>query len=254
MVVTKPDALIAAVVREQASHDCAALAEAEAVDDEVKGTRGDALDLLRSLADHSAAAAFFDPQHRTTLDRLAYGNEGSRQRERCALPQMTEDYIDCCLREIARVLRPSGYLFLWADAVRLCQGHHLHIADVLPCVDLIAWDNGKFGMGYRARRCGEYLLVLQKPPLRAKGTWTDHGIRDRWVEKVDRRIHPHIKPAGLLRRLIAAVTAPDDLVIDPAAGSFIVMRVAHELARRFAGCDIAYDDASAADLPPGTAP
>ena len=93
-------------------------------------------------------------------------------------------------------------------------------------------------MGYRSRRCGDYLLILQKPPLRAKTTWRDHGIRDRWVEKVDTRIHPHIKPAGLIRRLIAAVTAPGDLIIDPAAGSFLVMHVAHELGRRFIGCDI----------------
>ena len=93
-------------------------------------------------------------------------------------------------------------------------------------------------MGYRARRCGDYLLVLQKPPLRAKATWRDHGIRDRWVEKVDTRLHPHLKPAALIRRLIAAVTEPGDLVLDPAAGSFLVMHVAHELGRRFSGCDL----------------
>ena len=122
-------------------------------------------------------------------------------------------------RHRARVA-PERILFLWADAFRLCRGDHLQVADVLPCVDLIAWNNGRFGMGYRSRRCGDYLLILQKPPIRAKATWRDHGIRDRWVEKVDTRIHPHIKPAGLIRRLIAAVTAPGDLIIDPAAGSF----------------------------------
>ena len=152
--------------------------------------------------------------------RLQYGNEGARQKARCKLPAMTDQYIEQCCREIARVLRPSGYLFLWADAFRLCRGDHLRVADVLPCVDLIAWNNGRFGMGYRSRRCGDYLLILQKPPIRAKATWHDHGIRDRWVEKVDTRIHPHIKPAGLIRRLIAAVTVPGDLIIDPAAGSF----------------------------------
>jgi phosphoserine aminotransferase len=62
----------------------------------------------------------------------------------------------------------------------------------------------------------------------------------RWTEKVDRRVHPHAKPAGLIRRLIAAVTEPGDLVVDPAAGGFTVMHVAHELGRRFVGCDIAY--------------
>ncbi len=89
-----------------------------------------------------------------------------------------------------------------------------------------------------AGAAASYLVVLQKPPIRAKATWRDRGIRDRWVEKVDTRIDPHIKPPGLIRRLIGAVTAPDDLIIDPAAGSFIVMHIAHELGRRFIGCDL----------------
>ena len=151
---------------------------------------------------------------------------------------MTGSYIEQCCRDIARVLRPSGYLFLWADTYRLCTGEHLHVADVLPCVDLISWDSERIGNGYRSRRRGDYLLVLQRPPLRAKGTWRDHGIPSRWDEKVDRRIHPHIKPTGLIRRLIAAVTVPGDLVLDPAAGSFVVMNVALALQRHFVGCDI----------------
>ena len=208
--------------------------------------QGDALELLQSLPEGSGAAVFFDPQHRSVLAKLQYGNEGARQKARCELPAMTDQYIEQCYREIARVLRPSGYLFLWADAFRVCSGDHLRVADVLPCVDLVAWANGRFGQGYRSRRCGDYLLILQKPPIRAKATWHDHGIRDRWieevddfwVEKVDKTIHPHIKPAGLIRRLIGAVTAPGDLIIDPAAGSFIVMYIARELGRRFSGCDI----------------
>ena len=73
--------------------------------------REDALTLLRSLPDGCAVAAFFDPQHRGVLDRLQYGNEGARQKHRCALPAMDDGYIDQCCREIARVLRPSGYSF-----------------------------------------------------------------------------------------------------------------------------------------------
>ena len=46
------------------------------------------------------------------------------------------------------------------------------------------------------------------------------------AEKVDRKIHPHAKPVDLIARLIGAVTKPGDLVVDPAAGGFIVMHVA----------------------------
>ena len=202
---------------------------------------GDSLTLLRSLPDGCSPLVFFDPQFRSVLDKLAFGNEGvGRQRARVALPQMTEDYTDQCSREIARALRPSGYSMLWSDTFNVVEGHHKRIADALTAVDLIAWDNGRIGNGYRSRRRGSYLVVLQKPPIRAKATWRDHGIPDRWVEKVDRRVHPHAKPAGLIKRLIGAVTQPKDLVVDPAAGSFVVMHAAHALGRGFIGCDIAY--------------
>ena len=197
----------------------------------------DGLDLLQLLPDASAALAFFDPQHRGVLNHLKFGNEGARQRGRAQLPAMTEDYIDDVCREIARVLRPGGYLMSWVDTFCLCEAHHLRIADVVRPADLIAWDNLRIGMGKRTRRRGDYLLILQKQPINAR-TWRDHGIASRWPEKVDRKLHPHIKPIGLISRLIAAVTEPGDVVVDPAAGSFVVMHAARALGRNFVGCDL----------------
>jgi site-specific DNA-methyltransferase (adenine-specific) len=207
---------------------------------------GDALALLQWLPDDCPPLVIFDPQFREVQDHLAYGNEGARQRGRFRLPVMSSDYIDACGREIARVLRPSGYWAQWTDTYRLCEGYHLRLADVFratrptqsPFVCLIAWDNLHLGMGCRARHRGDYLLVLQKPPQRAKATWCDHSIPDRWPEKVDRRTHQHIKPIGLITWLIHAVTHPGDLVVDPAAGSYAVMHAAHWLGRDFIGCDV----------------
>ena len=199
---------------------------------------GDALTLLQSLPDGWSPLVFFDPQYRGVLDKLAYGNEGARQRGRFNLPAMSSDYIDSCCREIARVLMPSGYLMRWSDTFHLCEADHLRITEV-KCVDLIAWDSLILAMGYRSRRRGDYLLVLQKPPIIAK-TWRDHGIPNRWPEKVGRRLHPHAKPIGLIKRLIGAVTTPGDLVVDPAAGGFGVMHAAVELGRDFIGADIAW--------------
>jgi site-specific DNA-methyltransferase (adenine-specific) len=108
--------------------------------------------------------------------------------------------------------------------------------------------------GQALRRRGDYLVILHKEPIVAK-TWTDHGIPSRWSdgdesketdalgvprlwpEKVDRKVHPHAKPIGFITRLIAAVTKPGDLVVDPAAGSFVVMQAALEVGRDFIGCD-----------------
>src|SRR5262249_53506847 len=198
---------------------------------------GDALELLASLPDSCAALAFFDPQHRGVLDKLKFGNEGARQRERCKLPAMSEDNIDACCREIARVLVPSGYCMRWMDTYGLCEAHHLRVVDCLKPVYCIAWDSLRLGKGKRVRWRGDYVLVLQKPPVHAR-TWRDHGIPSRWPEKVDRKIHPHVKPQGLIERLIVAVTLPGDLVIDPAAGGFGVLTACLRLGREFIGCDI----------------
>ena len=174
--------------------------------------QGDALELLCSLPDSCAALAFFDPQHRAVLDRLKFGNEGARQRGRAGLPAMSEDYIDTACVEIARVLKPGGHLMRWTDTFCLCEGHHLRIAEFVRPVDLIAWDSLRPGMGKRTRRRGDYLLVLQKPPIGAR-SWQDHGIPNRWPEKVDRGLHPHAKPVGLIERLIGAVTRQLNLLI-----------------------------------------
>ena len=39
-------------------------------------------------------------------------------------------------------------------------------------------------------------------------------------------------------KLIAAVSNPGDVVIDPAAGSFSVLEACQQQGRRFLGCDI----------------
>jgi hypothetical protein len=124
--------------------------------------RGDALELLQSLPDACTALAFFDPQHRGVLDKLAFGNEGARQRERSKLPAMSRDYIDACCRELARVLAPSGYCMRWVDTYSLCEAHHLRVADCLKCVDLIAWDNLRPGMGKLAPRHGQALAAARR--------------------------------------------------------------------------------------------
>jgi site-specific DNA-methyltransferase (adenine-specific) len=200
---------------------------------------GDALEFLQSLPDGCAKLGFFDAQFRELLNRQKYGNEGvNRQSVRAALPAMTPNFIDTVIHEFARVLAPSAYLMRWVDKFVLCEGRHLGIStELFKIVDLIATDSGRIGMGYRTRYRGDFLLVMQRPPTKARATWSDHSIPDRWIERVDRTVHPHVKPIGLITRLIAATTMPGDLLVDPAAGSFAVMTAAHRIGRNFIGCD-----------------
>lgn len=208
-----------------------------------KKNLADGIDLLGDINDCSIAATFFDPQYRGVLDKLKYGNEGKqRGKARSNLAQMDEDTIKKFIVEINRVLQASGHLFLWVDKFHLCQGVLDWFENTdLNLVDMIVWDKGRIGMGYRTRRKSEYLIVAQKNPVKAKACWTDHAIPDVWEEKVV-KIHPHSKPIELQRRLIAATTAEGDVVLDPAAGGFSVFEACQTLGRDFIGGDIEYGE------------
>ena len=200
--------------------------------------KGDGLELLKSLQSNSVPLVFFDPQYRGVMDKMNYGNEGARQKLRAQLPQMSEELIFEFMSEISRVLIPSGHLMLWIDKFHLVEGMSSWYNDLNP-VDLITWNKGKMGMGYRTRRVSEYLMILQKSPKRAKDVWTDHAIRDVWDETITHKDkHAHAKPELLQRRLIMAVTKEGDTVVDPCAGGFSVMRSAMTTGRNFLGTDL----------------
>ena len=162
-------------------------------------------ELLTEIEEDSVKAAFFDPQYRGVLDHLDYGNEGeSRGKERSSLPQMSDMEIKDTMDEIFYVLVPSGHIFLWLDKYHLCTNFKQWLGGTgLPAakevVDLIVWDKQAIGMGYRTRRKCEYLLVIQKPPQKAKEVWTRHDIPDVWSEKLP-RMKERRQPGGLILR------------------------------------------------------
>jgi site-specific DNA-methyltransferase (adenine-specific) len=208
---------------------------------------GDGRALLASLPDASVAAVVFDPQYRGVLDKLAYGNEGARQKGRAMLEAMDTATIHAFIQDIGRVLRPGGHLFLWVDKFHLVEGVGPWMVGAgLSPVDLIVWNKGRMGMGHRSRRVSESCLVFQKPPTRAKGVWTDARIRDVWEEKLPAgKGHPHRKPLGLVSALLGAVTRPGDTIVDPAAGSFVTLAAVERLGGRvFWGTDLGHHTGS----------
>lgn len=199
----------------------------------------DGLELLSEIDDQYVDTVFFDPQYRGLLDKLNYGNEGARESARFDLPQMTEEQIAQFIKEIRRVLKPQGHLFLWVDKYHLCTGIHKWIRGLdLKIVDMIVWDKGRIGMGYRSRSKSEYILVLQRMPVRAKGCWRLHDIPDVWTEKIEKK-HYHYKPVGLQKKLILCTTDEGGVVLDPAAGGYSVLEACREAGNRvFIGGDI----------------
>lgn len=202
------------------------------------------MELLDEVEDNTIKCAIFDPQYRGVLDKMGYGNEGVRQKERVELPQMTEAFITDCIYLQSYKLVANGYMFLWLDKYHLAEGSYkewINGTD-LRVVDLITWDKSRMGMGYRTRRYSEYLIVLQKEPCEAKSTWTDHSIPDVWRETVENDKHPHQKPLALTYRLINCVTREGDTVLDVCAGSFITFDICKASNRNFIGTDIEYGE------------
>ena len=203
--------------------------------------KANGLDLLADINSETITTAFLDPQYNGILNKMHYGQH--RMNDRFELQQMSEETIKEFVVEINRVLKKSGYLFLWIDKFHLLNGYENFREWIneteLQVVDAITWNKEKIGMGYRTRRTSEYLIVLQKQPIKARSTWTDHSIPDVWDEKVS-RIHAHRKPVELQKRLIAATTKAGDYVLDPAAGSYSVLEACEDLSVEFIGCDIEF--------------
>jgi len=62
------------------------------------------------------------------------------------------------------------------------------------------------------------------------------------VVPISKRQHPHQKPRELIRALITATTQERDLIIDPCAGSFVVLEVCQELSRNYLGVNLTYQE------------
>ena len=204
-----------------------------------KKNKADGLKLLKSIPNNTISLVFFDPQYRSVLLKMKYGNEGKRQKGRSELNQMTNETINEFINEIERVLIPSGHLALWVDKFILCNGREfMGGVDGLQLVDMITWNKDKMGMGYRTRRYCEFLMIYQKQPVRAKGVWKVHNIPDIWTEKIIKKEHTHQKPIELQKRVLEAITNEDEIVVDPCAGSYSVLGACKEMKRNFLGCDI----------------
>jgi site-specific DNA-methyltransferase (adenine-specific) len=209
----------------------------------------DGLLLLNAIQPESISACFFDPQYRQVMDKMHYGNEGRRQKERALLPQMPQELIEHFILLIADALKPGGYLFFWCDKHVIAEGIHLQMFDWgkrnlpkshhLARVDMLVWNKGRIAQGYRLRNKCEFMLVFQKPPKSTK-TWKDHGIPDDWPERIEhpRMGHPHKKPFNLTTRLIECVTRKGDYILDPCAGSFLTLDACLSTGRNFIGGDI----------------
>ena len=171
---------------------------------------------------------FFDPQYEKKPCELKWPTA-----------YQTNEQITLFILEIERILAPNGYLALWISKNVLLEcrvQHWLTATNTLKVLDMLIWKKNTVGFGSRFRNQAEFLLLVQKKPWQAN--FTDRSFSNVWSEGIKDKQHPHQKPIELLKKLILALTKPEDLIIDPCAGSFIVLKACQATNRQFLGCDL----------------
>jgi site-specific DNA-methyltransferase (adenine-specific) len=243
---------------------------------------GDNLALLREQPDGIAQMAYLDPpfntgstQSRRTLrtvpdadgDRTGFGGRRYRTTElsRTAYEDSYEDYLGFLeprLREIWRVLHPTGTLYLHLDyreahyakvALDAMFGRERFLNELIWAYDYGAkprsrWPQKHDTILVYVKDPASYLFdaeAVDREPYMAPGLVTpekrERGKRPTsvmWHTIVsptgrEKTGYPTQKPEALIRRFVQASSRPGDLCLDPFAGSGTLGAVAAKLGRRY---------------------
>lgn len=161
--------------------------------------------------------------------------------------QMTTTGFVWLIRQVALATRPMlrpGGSFLsfidwrqWPTLVGALETCNLRVQN------MIVWDKGAIGMGNGFRNRHELVCHAADgvPLVEDRGTpnvlqfTPDEMVIA--VKKDPPTFHPSPKPVALMERLLAVVTAPGDLVLDPFAGGGATLIAAKNTGRRCIGIE-----------------
>lgn len=161
----------------------------------------------------------------------------------------TSDYqILRILEQVNRVLKPSAFCLLWVNKTLLGNDRvplWLLKTPNLKIVDCLVWyKKNTLGLGSWLRSQAEFAFLVQKFPYNSKA-FKNRSFGNVWEENVlsvKQRQHPRQKPRELIKTLIEATTQEEDLIVDPFAGSFVVLDACQELKREFLGVDLTFGE------------
>jgi len=223
--------------------------------------RGDARDVLPMLPSGSVAMVFTDPPYGHNNNNngdlihrweRALGrplSDGSGPRPIANDGAEANDLVRWLFGEAARVLRKDS-----CCCCCCCGGGpdpqfarwSMWMDQALSFDQMVIWDKGPMGMGWKYRRSYETVLVGHRRGGKLRWFDTsrrvenvirpgDYGIRKIIPKATD---HPTPKPVELARHFIRLHTKPGDLVIDPFMGAGSTAIAAMLEGRRFIGIEL----------------
>lgn len=198
--------------------------------------RAEARDWLASRAGGGATVVVYDPPY-------AVGTP-VRGREDGAAGSVFGpfSFLSETLRASALTLRPGGIVMIFADWRRMPDLAYIASTVGLRPSTCIAWVRTRPGTGGLFRASWDPILIASRGVPDA----IDRAAVRNVIETVDvvvadyptKRCHPYEKPTAVFETVFKRICRPDDLVLDPFAGSGVSGSTARSLGLRWEGCDI----------------
>ena len=184
----------------------------------------DSLEVLRGLATNSVDLVYLDPPRSLAEASAELDNLVSLlvddQTDGAYLMFLAERF-----RQAERVLKPTGSVYLYCSS-----------ADKERFDTVMNWafdkDRSRASIVWYNRGEMDHLLFCGPPDIALDEHWDDLNFED--SEEV---AFPTQQPLALLERIVEISTSPDDLVLDPFAGSGTACVAAERLGRRWIAID-----------------
>lgn len=187
------------------------------MNNDIRIIHGDCLDVLPTLEGEPIAAVVTDPPYGTRVDRDGYGrrqiyngtNHIEGDEDLTVFTAMLEQVVPLLARDawVGAFCSPK----LRYDAETACRKSGLSVAGE------VIWDKRTPGLGGGIRYQHETVLLCRKG--KASGRSGLLSVISELVAKQKEGGHPHEKPLRLMAALVRYCSRPEDLILDPFAGS-----------------------------------
>jgi DNA modification methylase len=141
------------------------------------------------------------------------------------------------------LLRLNRHAYFFSSSTKIGETVEI-IAHWWRVKNVIVWDKGN--SGGRGDLSAGYATNWEGIIYANKGRRSLIGPRPRSIYRYDwgqaqmrkERLHPTVKPVGLMSQIIAKSTERGELILDPFCGSGPVLRAARDLGRRAIGIEL----------------